>query len=370
MADNARSKSAAELEREAERSRVAVIHTLDALHDRLSGTVEQWRGRLTPEEIKKEVFSYASQARSQFVSDLGQRVGNRVVANPLPVLVISGGVAWTAWRILRSIPAPLVVIGGGVAWLMRSSGSDHYDPSDVGRIGDAEPPQPRSAREVVQAAASKLGDSVLDASARAREAVHDAGARVAEQVAQAGATVTGAVERAASSIGGAVGLSSSGQTSGEATGEAHSGGASATAAPAGGPMGGATTGAGPGVQSGETPAAAMGAPPAAQRYGGTDGSGYGQVHRRTSRVVRPRPHRVRDVSALEGWALGGVSLAIGAALAYSAGGRPSVETEVRQVRVTRPASRTRPVQQRPARRDEYEGPESDHLGREPYSRMR
>lgn len=70
------------LEREAEEARAELAYSLDEL-----------RQRLTPGEIVEEVVQYA---RETPVADFGRNLARDVRANPLPLLVIFGGIAWAA----------------------------------------------------------------------------------------------------------------------------------------------------------------------------------------------------------------------------------------------------------------------------------
>ena len=100
MAIEAEEQSLSELEREAERTRAGLIHTVDELHSRVS-----------PQAIKQEMRSYAREAGQDLMHNLQQRAKE----NPLQTVAVAAGLAYPAWRFIANIPAPILLIGAGLA---------------------------------------------------------------------------------------------------------------------------------------------------------------------------------------------------------------------------------------------------------------
>ena len=100
MATEAEGQSLSELERQAERTRADLIHTVDELHDRVS-----------PQAIKQEMRAYAREASQDLIHNLERRARE----NPLQTVAVAAGLAYPAWRFIANIPAPILLIGAGLA---------------------------------------------------------------------------------------------------------------------------------------------------------------------------------------------------------------------------------------------------------------
>jgi hypothetical protein len=97
----------------------------------VSSQLAQVRHRLEPQVIKHQAEGYKNQlieqARersSQYIEDRKRRLKQTVVDaamnNPAPTLALGTIVAWSLWRRLSQIPAPILLVGaGGLAGLMR-----------------------------------------------------------------------------------------------------------------------------------------------------------------------------------------------------------------------------------------------------------
>jgi Protein of unknown function (DUF3618) len=159
MATQPADKSFSELEREAERTRADLIHTVDALHDRAS-----------PDAIKEEMKVYARQTGNELIHTLERKARE----NPLQTAAIAAGLAYPAWRFLINIPAPILLVGAGLA-LTQIGGSSRASQSPDGKegrrhwggSGDASP-LTESVTRTVQDAAEGLKNKVADAAQQAK----------------------------------------------------------------------------------------------------------------------------------------------------------------------------------------------------------
>ena len=104
MTDN--EPSLRELERDAERNRVDLMNTVDALQKRIS-----------PAAIKHDVQDYVRGKKDSFLQSLEQRARD----NPVQTVAIAAGAAYPLWGIISRIPVPLLLIGAGFALTRRSA---------------------------------------------------------------------------------------------------------------------------------------------------------------------------------------------------------------------------------------------------------
>jgi hypothetical protein len=285
------------LEREAAQARATV-----------SGQLAQVRHRLEPEEIKHQameikerVVSQARENTSQYIEDrkrrLKQTVLDAAMNNPGPVLAVGTLVGWSLWGRLSRIPAPILLIGaGGLAGLMRwNNGSNRTDQRTYAAdFGSAELEQTRPNWDRSSPGRSSIGQPASQAADRAREMAFEVGTGISEAAARAGSAASDMAGRTA-----------------EVTARA----ASAVSEVAG-RTAGATAQAGSGLSglAGRTSVAIS----RAAEDGATTASDLG---RRTG-------SQLSDLFERHPLVLGGLGLAIGAAVAYSF--RPT-ETEARMV---------------------------------------
>jgi len=94
------------LERDAERNRVDLMNSVDALQRRMS-----------PAAIKHDVQHYVREKKNSFLQTLEQRARD----NPVQTVAIAAGAAYPLWGIVSRIPVPLLLIGAGFALTRRSA---------------------------------------------------------------------------------------------------------------------------------------------------------------------------------------------------------------------------------------------------------
>lgn len=179
MADTrGQSNSLDQLERDAERTRADLAHT-----------VEELRSRVSPDALKRDVKDYVNRTSHRLLEDIERKARE----NPLQALAVGAGLAYPVWRILRSIPAPILLIGAGLALSRQSSGSGGAYRSGYGAGygaggsgGSVEQNLLNQGREKLDAARASLSDTAQ----QARAAVSD-------RAQQASAAVQGAVQSTA-----------------------------------------------------------------------------------------------------------------------------------------------------------------------------
>lgn len=209
-----------ELERDAERTRADLAHTVDELRSRISDTASDIRERVSPAAIKQDVKDYVHQTGQ----NLYHTIENRARENPLQAAAIAAGLAYPIWRIVSGMPVPILLIGAGIALSSRSGQSAVHGMLDRGRerfddataevrervryASAAAQDSTHKTTESVQDAALRARGVVQDTTARAKEALQDATQRTKEQVAdaanRAGSAVTSTVDTVTSTVTGAV----------------------------------------------------------------------------------------------------------------------------------------------------------------------
>jgi hypothetical protein len=299
------------LEHEAQQARATVSSQLAQVRHRLEPEVLKGQA----EGMKDQLIEQARDKSSRFIEERKQRVKQTVLDaamnNPAPTLALGAIVAWALGRRLSRIPAPILLVGaGGLAGLMRwndgssrTDGERTYSPdygyarpeehgtyvaghgytrSDEQRTyaadyGHARPEeQSRSGWEQSGGGRSSMGEAAKEAAEQAREMAAEAGSRISDTTARAGAAVSDMASQAATRIS-----------------EGAARAASAVSDVAGRTVGGASRGAG-----------------GASDLGRRARSQFSELFERHPLV------------------LGGLGLALGAAIAYSF--RPT-ETEARWV---------------------------------------
>lgn len=159
MSDDAdHNRSLAELERQSEAARSELVQTVDELRHRVP------RGG-----IKGEAKEYVRRAGQTLLQDIGQRARD----NPLQAVAIGAGLAYPAWRILRSIPVPVLLLGAGVA-LAGRGGSE-----------EARTTAAPSTSATTEGGASRTASKVADAASSSYHGIASAGSSAAEQAAAA-----------------------------------------------------------------------------------------------------------------------------------------------------------------------------------------
>jgi ElaB/YqjD/DUF883 family membrane-anchored ribosome-binding protein len=210
---NGQFNSLDELERDAERTRADLAHTVDELRSRISDTASDIRERVSPAAIKQDVKDYVHQTGQQ----LYHTVETRARENPLQAVAIAAGLAYPIWRIVSSMPAPILLIGAGIALSSRSGGAASGSRplyQGGGRLDEASAEIRERARyastamqdathrtaETVQEAALRARGAMQDTTQRATEALQDATLRTKEQVADAASRVGAAVTSTVDSL--------------------------------------------------------------------------------------------------------------------------------------------------------------------------
>jgi hypothetical protein len=190
------------LEHEAQQARATV-----------SSQLAQVRHRLEPHEIKHQaegikdrLMHQAREKSYRYIEDRKQRLKQRVLDaamnNPAPTLALGTLIAWALGRRLSRIPAPLLLVGaGGLAGLMRwNDGSSRPEQRTYAAdYWETEPEQSRSGWERTGGSFSTLAEPASQAAGRAREMASEAGARIAEagtRISEAGSRISEATTRA------------------------------------------------------------------------------------------------------------------------------------------------------------------------------
>lgn len=169
MYTNGNGKSASVLEREADETRERLVATLDEL-----------RHRMTPGQVVDQVVEFA---RDSGGGEFARNLGQQMLANPMPV----------------------VLMGAGLAWLMLGPRSNSSPASSGAAKGGAE----RSAQHAADRAARESRAAARDAASAARRGLHDAGETVSNLSDGASDTMRNISSRAADTASAVAGRVSS-----------------------------------------------------------------------------------------------------------------------------------------------------------------
>ena len=164
---NGHSRSLAQLEREAERDRQALVNTVEALQERLS-----------PTAIKRDVQEYVREKKDGILKSLEHRARE----NPLQAVAIAAGAAYPLWRIVTSTPAPLLLVGAGLALTRTSkSGASRTGAAGQGFVGEA--------RDRLGEATDVVKQKFEEVSETARQSMHQTMRTVHEKAEQTSARI-------------------------------------------------------------------------------------------------------------------------------------------------------------------------------------
>ena len=158
-----------ELERDAERNRADLMHTVDAL-----------QARISPTAIKHDMQDYVRGKKDNFLRGLEQTARD----NPVQTVAIAAGAAYPLWRLVTRIPVPLLLIGAGLA-LTRSSGAQSqtsdqgFAPTAGGRVGHALDAARQGVNDVSEAIVERARDG-LGSAQRAAERIAGYAGRASE----------------------------------------------------------------------------------------------------------------------------------------------------------------------------------------------
>ena len=191
-----------EWERDAERNRVDLMNTVDALQKRIS-----------PAAIKHDVQDYVRGKKDSFLHSLEQRARD----NPVQTVAIAAGAAYPLWGIISRIPVPLLLIGAGLALTRRSAeDQDQGDnPSFLDRarerLGQSTDEMHQKADEVAGVvknrvnagmdSARRAGDQLSEYANQASDAASNIAASIGQKAAQSAETVWAVSSDAASRAG-------------------------------------------------------------------------------------------------------------------------------------------------------------------------
>lgn len=125
------SKSAEELEQEANRTRMEVAGTLNELRERLAPDTLKAEAKEYVETVKEEVKGYVAHAQEE-VKDYARGTGEEwlrklqaaALDQPLPTVMVAAGLTWMMGKIVWKAGVPGLLIGAGLAQVMRGGGSD------------------------------------------------------------------------------------------------------------------------------------------------------------------------------------------------------------------------------------------------------
>lgn len=322
MFENEQHKAPREIERDVEATRAQVADTLDELQLRLSETVDDWKTRLSPDELKREAKDYGR----RLIGRVGENLASKARENPAQALAVGAAVAWPVVRLLTKIPLPVYLIGAGMFMLRPPSGlvdrtaadidpydretPDSYVPGGVAGYGYPVGEEAPGAGSLGHTGmARSLGEKAAAAADLVREGVTSLGSGMASAAERAGSSASERLREGADRVG--TGLSSLGETVQSAAEKAQSmaadlvGRASSGVSRVSEAVSGAVSGAASSAMHGV-------------RHIGSDASASiasasHAVGDRASRLKR----RVEDVHLSDGQvlAIGALGLAAGAALA-------------------------------------------------------
>jgi hypothetical protein len=150
-------RSAAEIERDVERTRAGLTRTLDELRDRLS-----------PGQVVDQFMDYV---RGSGGVDFARNLGTQVRDNPLPVLLIGAGVGWLALGGGRPRTVRHEYYAGTTRLPPPTPGYDEYEQSYyAGEVAGSDMPSSGG----VAAAAARARDAATGAAGRAGDAASSA----------------------------------------------------------------------------------------------------------------------------------------------------------------------------------------------------
>ncbi|TCZ54986.1 DUF3618 domain-containing protein [Roseicella aquatilis] len=204
-------RSAAEIEREVERTRAGLTETLDELRERAS-----------PGQLFEQAIDYA---RSSGGTEMMRNLGQQVRDNPLPLLLIGAGIGWMMLSggsrggggMAATGSAPGRATAGSARYRVYGGSADAAEagsgPSTLGRVRD-------SVAGAADQAIDKAGQSyrsVTDAAGSAADSLRGAAGSAADSAREAAGAVADSLGGAASMV--ADRLSGTGQDLREQAGE-------------------------------------------------------------------------------------------------------------------------------------------------------
>ena len=95
-------RSAEELRRESERSRVELAGTVDDLRERITNTAEDIRHKVSPQHVKSEISDFISHKTQNWAASLKQQA----MQNPMQAMAAGAIVGVPLLRLARGFPLP------------------------------------------------------------------------------------------------------------------------------------------------------------------------------------------------------------------------------------------------------------------------
>lgn len=157
----------AQLERDAEQNRAALVQTIGELQSRLS-----------PSAIKEDVRSYVREKKDGFFDSLEHRARE----NPIQTAAIAAAAAYPLWAVTRRIPIPFLLIGAGFALAGRGGSQRMSAMADMVRQRAGE------AAEGIRDTAGRLSRTVSEQAEQGMSAAQRVRERAGEMVSDAMAT--------------------------------------------------------------------------------------------------------------------------------------------------------------------------------------
>jgi hypothetical protein len=197
--------SVEELRRESERSRATLSTTVVELREKVSGTADDLKTRLSPAHIKEEVKDYVRKGGEEFFHSIGRKARE----NPLQAVAIGAGLAYPLWGLMKTFPIPIMLVGAGL-WLSKqkseSAGSSFVGDvgakaADLGAEGANQIAESvRGAGAALSAGASAVTDKVSSTAYDVRDSIAETGQAVVNSVVDTATNAKNSVAAMASNV--------------------------------------------------------------------------------------------------------------------------------------------------------------------------
>lgn len=157
-----------QLERDAERNRADLMHSVDALQRRMS-----------PSAIKHDVQEYVRDKKDSFLHSLEQKARD----NPLQAVAIAAGAFYPLWGVVSRVPVPLLLIGAGFALSRRWP--ENQGPGDSSSFAQSASERLNRTADAVRERAVEVSDAVQDRLKAGKELADRAGHHLSQYSSQA-----------------------------------------------------------------------------------------------------------------------------------------------------------------------------------------
>lgn len=154
---------------QSEINRAALANSVRELKGKVGDTVDEFRERVSPTHIKREIREYVREGSQSFVQSIEQKARE----NPLQAVAVGAAIAYPLFGILRSIPAPLMLVGAGM-WFAGKSGRQTIS----------------QVRNKAADIAGRASDDIADFTGAARQTAADRADQVSQAIAAKGAAAT------------------------------------------------------------------------------------------------------------------------------------------------------------------------------------